>query len=104
MITCHVIYADVFGNLFTDLTEDRAVGLTLAAIEVGGAVIQGLSDNYSAAPEGGPLALFGSSGQLEIAVRNGSARRVLGVEVGGAVTVRTHPGTSADPPETGRWG
>jgi len=90
-ITCHVIYADVFGNLFTDLTEERTGGVWLAAVEAGGTVIDGLSNSYSSAPAGGPLALFGSSGHLEIAVRNGSARRMLGVEVGDQVTLRTRP-------------
>ena len=103
-ITCHVIYADVFGNLFTDLTEERAAGQSFGVAEVGGAVIRGLSDSYSSVPEGSPLALFGSSGHLEVAVRNGSARRTLGVEVGERVTVRTHPAASGDPPETGGWG
>ena len=73
-ITCHVIYADVFGNLFTDLTEDMAEtwSVSSAVIEAGGVFIQGLSDSYSQAPSGPPLALFGSSGHLAIAVRNGT--------------------------------
>jgi len=90
-ITCHVLYADVFGNLFTDLTEDgaRTELFSSAVIEVGHAVIHGLSDSYSQAPEGSPLALFGSSGHLEIAVRNGNAQQQLGIKVGDRVTVRT---------------
>lgn len=89
-ITCHVIYADVFGNLFTDLTEDGAgPGLSSAVIKAGGAVIHGLSESYSQAPEGDPLALFGSSGHLEIAVRDGNAREQLGIKVGDRVTIRS---------------
>ena len=89
-ITSHIIYADVFGNLFTDLTEDEAgPELSSVMIEAGGAVIHGLSDSYSQAPEGEPLALFGSSGHLEIAVRNGNAREQLGITVGDRVTIRT---------------
>lgn len=92
-ITCHVVYADVFGNLFTDLTEDMAETWLAppALIEAGGTVIHGLSDSYSQAPEGRPLALFGSSGHLEIAVRNGNARAQLGVEVGDRITIRPGP-------------
>ena len=89
-ITSHVIYADVFGNLFTDLTEDEAgPELSSVVIEAGGTVIHGLSDSYSQAPEGEPLALFGSSGHLEIAVRDGNAREQLGMKVGDRVTIRT---------------
>ena len=89
-ITCHVIYIDVFGNLFTDLTEDSAgSALSSAVIHVGDVVIHGLSESYSRAPEGKPLALFGSSGHLEIAVRNGNARAQLGIEAGDRVTIRT---------------
>jgi len=90
-VTCHVIYVDVFGNLFTDLMEEGTGELSSAVIGVGGISIDGLSDSYSSVPEGKPLALFGSSGHLEIAVRNGSARRQFGVEVGNRVTVRARP-------------
>ncbi len=87
-ITCHIIYIDVFGNLFTDLTEERAGDVSRAVVAVGGTSIEGIADSYSLVPEGRPLALFGSSGHLEIAVRNGNARRQLRVEMGGRVTVR----------------
>jgi S-adenosylmethionine hydrolase len=89
-LTCHVVYADVFGNVFTDLTEDAADAgdLSRCVVEAGGRHIAGLADSYSAVPEGEPLALFGSSGRLEVAVRNGSARRVLGLQVGDTVVVR----------------
>ena len=90
-LTCHILYTDVFGNLFTDLTEEGAEieQLSSATFEVGGMFIEGIVDSYSAVPEGSPLALFGSSGHLEIAVRNGSARKQLGVNVGDRVTIRT---------------
>ena len=82
-ITCHVLYADAFGNLFTDLTEEGSVSaLSSAVIHVGGVAIQGLSDSYSQVPEGKPLALFGSSGHLEVAVRNGNARGAVGYRGG----------------------
>ena len=92
-ITCHVIHVDVFGNLFTDVTEDMAEIEDVAGtvVTVSGTSIEGLSDSYSQVPEGEPLALFGSSGYLEIAVRNGDARHQLRVNVGDRVTVRTHP-------------
>ena len=90
-LTCHILYADVFGNLFTDLTEEGVkIGATSrVVVGVGSTSIEGIVDSYSAVPEGSPLALFGSSGHLEIAVRNGSARKQLGVNVGDRVTIRT---------------
>jgi S-adenosylmethionine hydrolase len=90
-ITCRIIYADVFGNLFTDLTEDMMTAgkVFRAVLDVGSMTINGLSDSYSQAGEGEPLALFGSSGHLEIAVRNGNAREQLGMKVGDRVTIRT---------------
>lgn len=89
-ITCHVIYVDVFGNLFTDLTEDLAEirDAPRAVVGLGGMTIEGIADSYSQVPEGEPLALFGSSGHLEIAVRNGNARHQLRAAVGDRVTVR----------------
>ena len=46
---------------------------------------RGPASAYSDVPEGQPLALFGSSGHLEIAVRNGHAARQLGLRVGDTV-------------------
>ncbi len=89
-VICHVIYSDVFGNVFLDLTEDRANawGVSRFAIPVSGQVIPGPFNSYSDVPEGTPLALFGSSGHLEIAARNGNAREQLGLTIGDTVTVR----------------
>ncbi|MBV9850722.1 MAG: SAM-dependent chlorinase/fluorinase [Armatimonadetes bacterium] len=88
-IISHVVYVDVFGNVFTDVTEDIAE--TWGGIEVeigGGRHIPGNAASYSDVPEGQPLALFGSSGHLEIAVRNGNASRQLGLHVGDTVRLR----------------
>ena len=108
-LTCHILYVDVFGNLFTELTEEGAkIGdASRVVVSVGGTSIEGIVDSYSAVPEGSPLALFGSSGHLEIAVRNGSARTQLGVNVGDRVTIgtqadETHPAArGGDPPQRG---
>jgi len=43
---------------------------------------------YTDAAPGEPIAVTGSSGCLEIAVRDGSAARVFGAGVGSPVTVR----------------
>ena len=42
----------------------------------------GIHKTYSGVPVGEPVALVGSSGLLEIAVRNGNAAKRLGLRVG----------------------
>ena len=49
--------------------------------------IQGVRATYAAVPEGEWVALIGSEGLLEIAVRNGNAAQQLGVQTGEDVTV-----------------
>jgi S-adenosylmethionine hydrolase len=79
-----IIFVDHFGNLVTSIEGRRLVGRQ-AEIEVGGAVIIGLSRTFSEVD--GLLALTGSHGYLEIAQRNGSAAQSLSVGVGGEVRV-----------------
>jgi len=83
----HVIHIDSFGNLITDINSDNLPkgkrGLT---IEVGNELISGLSRTYA---EGkGLLALIGSDGYLEIAVKEGNASAVLSAKVGDEVRIR----------------
>ena len=88
-ITCHALYIDVFGNVLTDLTEDlyNTWHVTQCVISVAGRDIPGPVESYSDVPDGTPLALFGSSGHLEVAVRNGSAVRTLGLHIGDSITL-----------------
>ena len=58
-------------------------------IEIGGAVIEGLSDSYAEA--NGLLAIIGSFYTLEIALKNGSAASKLSLEPAAPVTVRRNP-------------
>jgi len=86
-----VIYLDRFGNAITNI-EDRLLAGTkhLAICEVFGKhrrVCQ-LKDFYQAVPAKKPIALFGSSGYLEIAVNGGSATKTLGLHLGKRVVVR----------------
>ncbi len=81
-----VIYVDRFGNLVTDVLEADLTG-PVATVAAGSARIAGLSDTYAAVAPGQALALIGSAGHLEIAVREGSAARTLGLSVEDPVTV-----------------
>lgn len=72
---------DHFGNAITTL---RAHGTPPGAVTVDGRALP-FATHYAAVGAGEPLALVGSSGLLEIAVRDGSARDALGLAVGASV-------------------
>jgi hypothetical protein len=89
-ITAQVIHVDRFGNLITNVTDEtltRWQGQVNVVIEIAGQRIEGVSATYSVAPPHGLLALFGSSGHLEIAVREGSAAEQLGMGWGASVHI-----------------
>lgn len=71
-IDAHVLYADRFGNLVTDV-EAGLVASGRWALLVCGKRIRGVSRTYGDGVPGKPIALVGSSGRIEIAVRDGSA-------------------------------
>jgi hypothetical protein len=81
-----VIYVDRFGTLVTNLTTEHVP--PYARLEVEDLDIGPLRRTFGDAPPGGLLALIGSAGTVEIAVRDGSAARRLGLGVGGRVRAR----------------
>lgn len=90
-IRARVVYTDHFGNLISNISDalfDAVVAGNPFRIAIGGKVIERIVSSYADAGEGEVMALFGSSRQLEIAVRNGSCRRTLQVEKGAAISVR----------------
>ncbi len=80
-----VMHIDHFGNLVSDI---RSSDLPPGPVEVYivGCRIDGISHNYLGS--GDLLAILGSSGYLEISLRNGSAARYLEALVGDEVSVR----------------
>ena len=83
----HIIHIDSFGNLITDIKSDVLPRAKQAiTIEVGNQLISGLSRTY--AEGSGLLALIGSDGYLEVAVKEGSASAFLDAEVGDEVRIR----------------
>lgn len=82
-----VIHCDSFGNATTNIPEEVIRPLPNAEISVAGRHLGGLKRTYTDVAPGAPLVLIGSSGLLEIAVRDGSAVELLGVEVGDPVTI-----------------
>lgn len=77
-----VVLADRFGNLLLNLTERRYREISTAkggfTLEIAGRKVERLSRTYADVAPGEVVALFDSSGYLEVAVREGSAATELG--------------------------
>ncbi len=87
-----IMHVDRFGNIITNLPERLLRPLLEAAtkapvIEIGDHRINGLSKAYADVREGQPLALIGSEGLIEIAVRNASAAQRMKVRIGDPVRI-----------------
>jgi hypothetical protein len=80
-----VLAVDRFGNLITNLTG-RGDGV----VEIQGRLLR-IVRTYGDVDEGDLLALVGSHGLLEVAVRGGNAARLLGVGRGEPVSLRRDP-------------
>ncbi|MFP3898713.1 MAG: S-adenosyl-l-methionine hydroxide adenosyltransferase family protein [Dehalococcoidia bacterium] len=81
-----VIHIDRFGNLITDIKGNDLPGKDVV-IEVSGYCIQGVGSYY--AQKEGIMALSGSTGYVEISLRDGSACDFLGTIAGDEVRVTT---------------
>ncbi len=78
-----VITIDRFGNAITNLLALRA-----QSVEVNGSVLP-LRRSYADAAEAEPIALVGSTGLIEIAIKDGDAAATMGLERGTPVVLRT---------------
>lgn len=88
-----VLHVDRFGNLITNVTPNdyqelrsKTQGETFKTI-IGKQEINGLKNYYAQGQKGELLALFGSSGFLEIAQTQGSAAKTLGISRGAEIGV-----------------
>jgi S-adenosylmethionine hydrolase len=81
-----IIHIDVFGNATTNMDHETAQRLSGKCFRVAGRKVGELRRTYVDVAPGTALALIGSSGLLEIAVRDGSAEEQLGLRVGDAVS------------------
>lgn len=81
-----VVYVDRFGTLVTNLSPELVP--PYAIVEVEGLEVGPLRRTFGDVPSGGLVAYLGSGGQVEIAVRDGSAARRLGMGVGGRIRAR----------------
>lgn len=85
-----VIYVNQYENVVTNITREvfDKVGMGRKfIIEFRGEAISALSQSYQDVPVGEIVALFGSTGHLEIAINQGNASSLLGLEVNDPVRV-----------------
>ncbi len=82
VIEGRIIHVDRFGNLITNIAPEHGAGRAVV-VEMEGLRIHGLSRSYEEAD--GVLAIVGSHGTLEIAVRDGNAAHQFGLGVGAFV-------------------
>ncbi|MBC7257946.1 MAG: SAM-dependent chlorinase/fluorinase [Chloroflexi bacterium] len=87
LLAGEVLHTDAFGNVITNIRQQDADWARFAHVQVGRHKIRRLCRTYA---EGGPrevIALFGSSGYLELAQRDGCAARRLRAGPGTPVRV-----------------
>src|SRR5262245_10716122 len=82
-----IIHLDVFGNATTNIAHSVLRDLAFREVKVKGKKVGKLRRTYWDVAPGKPLALIGSSGLLEIAVRDGDAARQLKLKVGDEVVL-----------------
>ncbi len=93
-LTGTILYADVFGNLITGISEQDVrrffedPDLNQLHVTVGDHEITGIHSSYNAVKAGDPLAIISSAGQLELAVNQGSAVEHFVNGPGDSVSVR----------------
>jgi hypothetical protein len=79
-----IIHIDHFGNATSNIIGHPTGA---GSVRAGRKTIS-IHRMYSAVPRGTPVALVGSAGLLEIAVREGNAAKTLGLRVGHEVTIQ----------------
>lgn len=82
-----VLYADSLGNLITNVERSDLATGTIAAVSIDGRDVGPLATTYSERSPGSPIALFGSSGQLEISIVGGNAAAWMGGACAGKISI-----------------
>ncbi len=84
-----VLYVDRFGNVITNLRADEFGEGSI--VHIAGRKVRLCCATYDEAPSGELFLIAGSSGDMEIAMREQSAARYLGVGAGTDLKVETAP-------------
>ncbi len=87
-IHAEIIYVDRFGNLITNICHSNSRKYTQSLITIKNKVIRGIKTSYAHTHLGQALAIWGSSGFLEIAVNGGSAQKHFKAKTGDKVVVK----------------
>jgi S-adenosylmethionine hydrolase len=85
-----ILFPDSFGNLITNISrEDYGPLMAGRSLRISGKGwrIERIHRTYGEGKNGKPMALFGSSGQLEIAISRGSAQKDSGLKPGDRLSV-----------------
>lgn len=103
-----VVYVDRFGNAITNIPGQYLPDLVKRKVSVclGGRRLCGLGPYYQASPPGTPIAVFGSSGFLEIAINGANAAQQFGIQPGQPVGLLLTGSDSKQPPpkrQTEKW-
>lgn len=83
----NVIHIDSFGNVITNIREEHLEKMGNVRVDIGSRFVIGVTHTYA---DGGLVAIFGSSGYMEIALKGGTASALLNARVGDEVTVKTN--------------
>jgi S-adenosylmethionine hydrolase len=81
-----IIHTDRFGNLVTNLSRNDLPGNF--TLEIGGRIIGAHRQFYAEAEPGEVFSIWGSAGFLELSVRDGSAKDLLGAQTGDIVRIK----------------
>jgi hypothetical protein len=82
-----VDHIDHFGNVRTNIRREHVEGMGPLVVHLRGAAIEGPVRTFGERPVGELIALYGSTGDLVVALVNGSAAFRLGAAVGDPVEV-----------------
>ncbi|NTV83168.1 MAG: SAM-dependent chlorinase/fluorinase [Bacteroidales bacterium] len=85
-----VIYINQYENVITNITRELVEKTGRGRkyiVEFRGEVIKGVRQTYQEVPIGEIVALFGSTGHLEIAINQGNAASLLGLDINDPVRV-----------------
>jgi len=82
-----VMMVDHFGNLISNLSEERLENQAVLAVTCGGMTIRHFVSTFGDAKPGELIAMIDSSGWLSVSLVNGNAAKVLHVQEGDLVEV-----------------
>jgi len=80
-----IVHVDRFGNLITNLKREDLEGRV--RLDIGTHTLERVFSHFAEGPKTEPFLVEGSSGFVEIAVRDGSAREFLHKNTGDAVVL-----------------